>query len=180
MAWVWQSPGRGAGRRCHLGGNKEALDAETFAILSALRTLDQRQECGHRYTIFADSTVTIRRIMTDAVGPGQFLARAAVEVCSRVVGRDNEVTVLWVPAHVGIARNEEADRLAREAVEGYTHKVSGEYRWEAGLSRLSRVATENRSRTTTQWVASHVRPERRYRPPGGTGLRRKQLRRVRK
>ena len=66
--------------------------------------------------------------MTDDVGPGQFLARAAVEVCSRVVGRDNEVTVLWVPAHVGIARNEEADRLAREAAESHTHEVSDECR----------------------------------------------------
>ena len=62
------------------------------------------------------------------VGPGQFLARAAIEACSLVVGRDNEVTVLWAPAHVGIARNEESDRLAREATEGHTHEVSNEYR----------------------------------------------------
>ena len=45
-----------------------------------------------------------------------------------MVGRDNEVTVLWAPAHVGIARNEESDRLAREATEGHTHEVSNEYR----------------------------------------------------
>ena len=58
--------------------------------------------------------------------------------------------------------------------------MSDEYRWEASLSHLSRVATENRSRATARWVASHARPERRHRPPGETGLRRKQLRLARK
>ena len=36
---------------------------------------------------------------------------------------------------------------------------------------LPRIS-ENRSRSTAQWISSHVRPERRYLPPGGTGLRR--------
>ena len=111
----------------------------------------------------------INRVRSGAVGSGQHLARAAIEVCSRILNRDNEVTALWVPAHVGIAGNE-ADRLAKGAAEGQTHEAADEYKWEASLSHPSRVATENRSRATTQWAASHVRPERRYRPPGGTGL----------
>ena len=45
-----------------------------------------------------------------------------------------------------------------------------------GQSLLSRVATE----ATAQWVASHLRPERRHRPPWEAGLRKKQLRRARK
>ena len=40
---------------------------------------------------------------------------AAIEICSRLVGRDNEVTIFWVPAHVSIPGNEEADRLVKEA-----------------------------------------------------------------
>ena len=140
--------------------------AETYVILSALRIFDRRQESGRCYTIFADSTAAINRVRTDAVGPGQHLARPTIEVCSRIVSRDNEVTVLWVPAHVGIAGNQEADMLAKEAAEGRIHEVLDEYRWEASLSHLSRVVTENYPRATAQWVASHVRPERRYRPPG--------------
>lgn len=57
--------------------------------------------------------------------------------------------------------------------------MSDECRWEAGLSHISRVVTENRSRAIAQWMAFHVRPKRSYRP-GGSGLRGKQLRRARK
>lgn len=64
------------------------------------------------------------------------MARAAIEVCSR--SRDNEVMILWVPAHAGIAGNEEAYRLAKEAARGRTHEVVDEYRWGTSLSPLPR------------------------------------------
>ena len=72
------------------------------------------------------------------------------------------------------------DRFAREAASGLQHSVPDEQRQETSLSHLFRVATENRSRATSQWVSDHVRSERWYRPPAGSGLRRKPLRRVRK
>ena len=94
--------------------------------------------------------IAISRIRSDAIGPGQHLARAAIEFCSRLVSRGNEVMVFWVPPHVEIADNEEADRLAKRPAEGRTHEVSDEYRWKASLSHPSRVATEDRSRATAQ------------------------------
>ena len=84
------------------------------------------------------------------------------------------------PGPCGIAGGGEADRLAKEAAEGWAYEVSDEYRWEASLSHLSRVATGNGSRVTAQWAASRVRPECKHHPPRGTGIRKKQLRRVRK
>ena len=53
------------------------------------------------------------------------------------------------------------------------------YSADTSLSHMTRVATEARSRETTEWISRHVRPGRRYRPPPGRGLRRPQLRRVR-
>lgn len=59
---------------------------------------------------------------------GQYFVRAV----NCIVSRDNEVKILWVPAHAGIAGSEEADRLAKEAAEDWAHEVAGEYRWDEG------------------------------------------------
>ena len=57
--------------------------------------------------------------------------------------------------------------------------ISEGYAAETSLSRMTRVATEARSKDTREWITAHVRPERRYRPPPGGGLRRPPLRRAR-
>ena len=54
-----------------------------------------------------------------------------------------------------------ADEMARAAAEG-NHAddalaVPDELRWETSLSHMSRVATENRSRTTGEWISSWPR-----------------------
>ena len=168
------------GRCYHLGTNKEVFDAETFAIHQTLRALDQRQESGHRYTVFADSTSAIDRVRSNALGPGQRFAMAAIEVCSRVLARDNEVTIRWVPSHSKASGNEVADEYAKAAAMGEAplEETPEGYRDEASLSHMTRTATETRSRETAEWISRYVGAERRYRPPSGRGLRRPQLRQV--
>ena len=46
------------------------------------------------------------------------------------------------------------------------------------MAHMTRVATEARPKTTTDWITAHVRPGRRYRPPPGGGVGRARLRRV--
>ena len=71
-------------------------------------------------------------------------------------------------------------RFARAAAEGnHPDDVPDELRWETSLSHMARVATESRSRTTTEWVSSRTgNPRRKYRAPRGKGLRRRLLRRA--
>ena len=87
-ACVWRTREGWTGRRFRLGSNKEAFDAETFAIYQALRAFDQRQESGRRYTIFVDSIAAISRVRDDTMDPGQRFAVAAIDVCSRIITRD--------------------------------------------------------------------------------------------
>ena len=97
-----------------------------------------------------DSTAAIERVRADTTGPGQRFAIAAMEVCPRLLARENEVTIRWVPAHRGIPDNERADEFAQAAPEGGDPDgaVPDQYRWETSLSHMTRVATEARSRTT--------------------------------
>ena len=119
---------------------------------------------------------------SDDRGPGQRFAVAAIEVCSRIIASDNSVTIQWVPAHSGAAGNNVADRYTKSAAAGEepVEAIPEGYAGETSLSYMTRVTTEARSKETAEWIAGHVRPQRRYRPPSGRGLKRPQLRRVRK
>ena len=147
-----------------------------------LCTLDQRQESGHRYTVFVNSTATIGSIRTDTMGPGQHFAVATMEVCSRILESENEITICWATPHHGVTGNGKADEYAKAAADGEDLRDAApdEYRWETSLSHMSRVATETRSHTTVDGISSRVGPERRYCPPPERGFRRQQLRRMRK
>lgn len=94
------------------------LRAEVYAISQALSIIDQRQESGHRYTIFVNSAAAIDRIRSGSTGPGQRFAIAAIETCTRVPARDDEVSIRWAPAHQGVLGNEKADEYAIAAAEG--------------------------------------------------------------
>ena len=132
---------------------------------------------------FSDSQSAIWRISSNDLGPGQQWARGATEVCTRLIARQNRVMVHCVPAHEGVAGNETADDLAKQEAERTSRdfsEVPDQVKWQVSLSPPHQRVTEQCSKGTAQWVASHVRPERRYRPPGGSGLRRKAQHRVRK
>ena len=106
-----------------------------------------------------------------------------MEVCDRVITRDNEVTICWVPAFNGIPGNERADEFIKTAASRAAPRsddiVPDELRREASLSHVARSATEASSRASAEWIASHV-GVRRHRPPSGRGHRRQHLRNTRK
>lgn len=131
-----------------------------------MKIFEARQETDQRYTIFSDLRPAIWRAMADALGPGQQWDRVTIEVGTRLAAKNNEVSVMWVPAHKGVAGNEFMDGLAKEAAGGRPRddleEVPDKIRWQASLPHLSRQATEGRARDATQWITAHVRPERRY------------------
>lgn len=92
-ACVWRIPSGWAGHRFHLGLNKGDFDAEFYAIYQALSIMGQRQESRRWYTLFVDSASAISRACTDDIGPGQRFAVASIEVATRLLTRDNEVTI---------------------------------------------------------------------------------------
>ena len=129
-----------------------------------------------------DSTSAITRVRDDARGPRQRFGVAAIEAETRLAAAGNRLTIRWAPAHAGAEGNEVADQYARDAPTGRAprERLLERYAEETSLAHMTRVATEARSKATTDWITEHVRPGRRYRPPPGRGVRRTQLRRVKK
>jgi len=119
-AVVWKEE-RWNKRRVHLGRQKEAFDAEMYAMSEAVKIADEiceRKEV-RRVTVFTDSPATLRRIQSDEPGPGQVLALRTMNWESKLTDRSIKVEYRWVPAHKGVEGNEEADQQATKAA--YKH-----------------------------------------------------------
>ena len=166
-------------RGAYLGRNKEALDAEVYAIMRVVRLLDEREERGQDYTAFSDSQAAIARVQHDRTGPAQALAKAVITIVDSLTSRNNTLTVRWTSAHRRVEGNEQADAAAKSAAEGEGERAASAYLREASLSHLTRKTTEARSDATNEWIRGHVGRRRRYRPPRGGKLR-KALARTRK
>ena len=162
-----------------MGKNKEAFDAEAFAICQALEVFDDRGEENRRYTIFSGSRAALSRVQHDRTGPGQAAAIRAITIVRAMVDRGNTVTLRWTPSHAGIEGNEQANDMAKRAAEEREGRANPLYLREASLSHLTRVTTEARSTATAEWIRTCSGRRRRYRPPRG-GKMRKDLNRTRK
>ena len=99
----------------------EAYDAEPTAIAYGL-LLTRRGEEAQDFTLFTDSQVAMRRITSDAPGPGQEITIGTISLAQRLIYPGN-IPTRWALAHRGVEGNEQADQRAREAAtlppEGY-------------------------------------------------------------
>jgi ribonuclease HI len=89
---VWKE-GRWNKRRVHLGRQKEAFDAEMYAMSEAVKIADEicRKKEVRRVTVFTDSQATLRRIQSDEPGPGQVLALRTMNWESELSTRNIQV-----------------------------------------------------------------------------------------
>jgi len=119
-AVVWKEE-RWNKRRVHLGRQKEAFDAEMYAMSEAVKIADNicREKEVRRVTVFTDSQATLRRIQSDEPGPGQELTLRTMNWESELADKNIPVKYRWVPAHKGVEGNEEADLQATKAA--YKH-----------------------------------------------------------
>jgi len=120
-AVVWEEEGRWKKRRVHLGRQKEAFDAEMYAMSEAMKIADEM--AGNKevtsVTVFTDSQATLRQIQWDEPGPGQVLALRTMNWVDALARKNIPMEYRWVPSHKGIEGNEEADQQATKAA--YKH-----------------------------------------------------------
>jgi len=112
-------------RRMHLGRQKEAFDAEMYAMSEAVKIADEicQEKEVRKVTVFTDSQATLQRIQSDEPGPRQALTLRTMNWKRELADKNIQVEYQWVPAHNGVEGNEEADSQATKAA----YKYCGSY-----------------------------------------------------
>ena len=96
--------------KLHLPGEASIFTAETKAILLALSFIENHPATD--YIIFSDSLSVLQSIKSSSFSNplvGEFLDKYN-ELCI-----SNDIVLCWIPGHIGIQGNEEADRAAKES-----------------------------------------------------------------
>jgi len=147
-AVVWKEE-RWNKRRVHLGRQKEAFDAEMYAMSEAVKIAEEicKEKEVRRVMIFTDSQATLRRIQSDEPGLGQVLALRTMNWESELTKKNIRAEYRWVPAHKGVKGNEEADSQATKAA----YKHCGSYtETQNPLRHLNYVSFAHISRRLTE------------------------------
>ena len=89
----------------------EVYDAEIFGAQKALEGAIGKAGSSP-IKVLLDNSIAARALQTGRTKSSQ----AVVDTFTRLVRRARSVEIRWIPAHSGITGNEEADRLAKEAL----------------------------------------------------------------
>jgi ribonuclease HI len=114
------------GHQARITDEVSVFAGELAAIRLAFEYVSQLSKASGqaRFTIFSDSLSAIKTVQKGHCTSRPKLFHQLLEVISK---SDAETTLVWVPSHIGIHGNEQADRLANAAIQ------SGSVELEIGI-----------------------------------------------
>ena len=106
-------------KQTRLQNNTSIYIAELHAIFQALQHSQEQQL--RRVVICTDSRSVAQSLATNC--PSSFLLSNIINLHNQLANNDTQIRFVWIPSHSGIHGNEQADRLAKEAllVNNITH-----------------------------------------------------------
>ncbi len=98
-----------------LRNHSSVFTAELTAILAALQ-FKTTQTPNTNTLICSDSLSSLQAIQNKNTKSNPELIPQILQTAQQLVNMGNNITLLWIPAHVGIPGNEKADKLAKNAL----------------------------------------------------------------
>ncbi|UYV63535.1 hypothetical protein LAZ67_2004564 [Cordylochernes scorpioides] len=109
-------------RRIKNPKNLSVFRSELTAILQALKLVEKNET--NNIIIYTDSKVAIFAIKNCYYSQDRLLKNIAAEI--NKLNKNTKIGLQWIPSHVGVPGNEEADRLAKEGAAGHPDGVNSE------------------------------------------------------
>ncbi|UYV72708.1 hypothetical protein LAZ67_10000380 [Cordylochernes scorpioides] len=134
-------------RRIKNPKNLSVFRSELTAILQALKLVEKNET--KNIIIYTDSKAAIFAIKNCCYSQDRLLKNIAEEI--NKLNKNTKISLQWIPSHVGVPGNEEADRLAKEEVAGHPDAVENPKKQTLQLNR--RESTQ-----LTRWKSGHLRP----------------------
>jgi hypothetical protein len=99
-----------------LNSKLEAYDTELFAMLKSLQQAKQNIIASIKNIwIFSDNQAAIQRICKNSKSSGQEITYKLHTEAELLLSQNIQLHICWVPGHVGIYGNEQADKAAKIA-----------------------------------------------------------------
>lgn len=146
--------------------------SELVAIFMSLCYIKKAKAPLRSWVVLTDSRSALEALASDGASSREDLVRATVALLSDIRNNNVSVVLQWIPSHVGIAGNERADTLAKEAAEGKRGiQITLPLSYNDIASRIKTAAWESwrqkfREIAATRDPLDHSEPV-----PGGTFLR---------
>ncbi|UYV70713.1 hypothetical protein LAZ67_8000346 [Cordylochernes scorpioides] len=155
--------------------------SELTAILQALKLVEKNET--KNIIIYTDSKAAIFAIKNCYYSQDRLLKNIAAEI--NKLNKNTKISLQWIPSHVGVPGNEEADRLAKEGAAGHpdavnsetylsardhtnklklqlirNHKDSFHHSWYQAENLKKQTLQLNRRESTqlARWKSGHLRP----------------------
>ncbi|UYV81533.1 hypothetical protein LAZ67_20001464 [Cordylochernes scorpioides] len=109
-------------RRIKNPKNLSVFRSELTAILQALKLVEKNET--KNIIIYTDSKAAIFAIKNCYYSQDRLLKNIAAEI--NKLNKNTKISLQWIPSHVGVPGNEEADRLAKEGAAGHPDAVNSE------------------------------------------------------
>lgn len=140
-------------------------NGELEGIARALEYAGGLDVTGRDIRVYADNQAALYRLQNPSGSAGQQWQLRAIRASQRARNKGNKVSINWVPGHMDVLGNEEADSLAKQAAESAPQENQTSLAMvrvkarsilkEEWLERLASYAEEARSRNPQSYACKY-------------------------
>jgi exonuclease III/ribonuclease HI len=91
------------------------FSAELYAIHKACCHINEMKTCHQNIVIFSDSKSVLQSLSKGGSNTRRFAQNAILKLIDNILGKVEDLTLMWIPSHSNIFGNELADRAAKTA-----------------------------------------------------------------